>query len=93
MDALQMTEDNPHLMYQSKRPGFAHMCGHDGHVVCLLAFVWKYVAVVDNIPSNKVVRLLFQPSEEGPGSGAKQMIEEGVLEGVNEVYGLHNWPT
>lgn len=37
------------------------------------------------------VRLLFQPAEEGPG-GAEQMIKEGCLEGVDEVYGLHNIP-
>ncbi len=37
------------------------------------------------------VRLLFQPAEEGPG-GAKPMIEEGCLQGIDEVYGFHNVP-
>ena len=92
MDALTMTEENGHLEYMSKRPGFAHMCGHDGHVACLVGFAWKYVQLLDKIPENKVIRLLFQPSEEGPKSGAKQMIEEGVLDGVDEIYGYHNWP-
>jgi metal-dependent amidase/aminoacylase/carboxypeptidase family protein len=50
MDALTMTEDNTHLTYMSKRPGFAHMCGHDGHVACLVAFAWKYLQVLDKIP-------------------------------------------
>jgi len=45
----------------------------------------------DKIPKNKKVRLLYQPAEEGPG-GAKQMIEEGCLDGVDEVYGYHNVP-
>ena len=45
----------------------------------------------DEVPGN--VRLLFQPAEEGVrGGGAKVMVEEGVLDGVREVYGLHNWP-
>ena len=63
MDALTMTEDNTHLSYMSKRPGFAHMCGHDGHVACLVAFAWKYIPYLDKIPENKTIRLLFQPSE------------------------------
>jgi len=43
------------------------------------------------IPRNFLVRFLFQPAEEGPG-GAVPMIQEGALEGVTEVYGMHNWP-
>ncbi len=35
---------------------------------------------------------MFQPAEEGPG-GALPMIKEGCLEGVDEVYGLHNFPS
>jgi hippurate hydrolase len=69
------------------------MCGHDGHVTCLLAFVMRFLDDAHNIPSNKTVRLLFRPSEEGPGSGAKVMVQEGCMEGVDEVYGFHNWPT
>ena len=38
------------------------------------------------------VKLLFQPAEEG-GAGAKVMIEEGALQGVSAVFGLHVWPT
>jgi len=43
------------------------------------------------IPTGSKVRLMFQPAEEGPG-GAKPMIEEGALDGIDEVYGLHNVP-
>jgi amidohydrolase len=39
------------------------------------------------------VRLLFQPAEEGVrGGGARVMVEEGALDGVDEIYGLHSWP-
>ena len=45
----------------------------------------------ERIPGN--VRLVFQPAEEGVrGGGARVMVEEGVLDGVAEAYGLHNWP-
>ena len=67
------------------------MCGHDGHVAMLMAATEVIVKKRNKIPSNKTVRLLFQPAEEGPG-GAKPMIKEKCLVGVDEVYGLHNVP-
>jgi hippurate hydrolase len=51
------------------------MCGHDGHVACLVGFVPLFLAELKKIPSNKTIRLLFQPSEEGPISGAELMIK------------------
>ena len=39
MDALSMVEANHDLSYRSKNEGIAHMCGHDGHMTCLTAFV------------------------------------------------------
>ncbi|EAR99577.2 amidohydrolase (macronuclear) [Tetrahymena thermophila SB210] len=92
IDALSMKEDNPHLEYQSTN-GAAHMCGHDGHTTCLLGFASLYMDILHKIPQNKVIRLLFQPSEEGPESGAFVMIQDGCLDQVQEVYGFHNWPT
>ena len=38
------------------------------------------------------VKLLFQPAEEG-GAGAKVMVDEGAMQGVSAVFGLHVWPT
>ena len=37
------------------------------------------------------VVLLFQPAEEG-GAGGKRFVEEGALEGVLGVHGIHVWP-
>lgn len=39
MDALEMVETNKNLEYASKNHGCAHMCGHDGHMACLVGFV------------------------------------------------------
>lgn len=50
------------------------MCGHDGHIACLVGFAMKYVPLLHKIPSNKIIRLIFQPSEEGPESGAVRII-------------------
>jgi amidohydrolase len=90
MDALETSEDNFDLEYRSVTNG-AHLCGHDGHVVGLLGGVSLFVEHLDQIPKNKSIRLLFQPAEEKVG-GAKRMVEEGCLKGVQEVWGLHNIP-
>eukprot|EP00825_Cyclidium_porcatum_P051199 TRINITY_DN9343_c0_g1_i2.p1 TRINITY_DN9343_c0_g1~~TRINITY_DN9343_c0_g1_i2.p1 ORF type:complete len:266 (+),score=36.18 TRINITY_DN9343_c0_g1_i2:243-1040(+) len=92
IDALEMKENNPHLPYQSQTKA-AHMCGHDGHTTCLLGFTCKYLDLLDKVPSNKLLKLLFQPSEEGPEHGAKIVISEGWLDQVQEIYGMHNWPS
>ena len=39
MDALSMNELNEDLPYKSVNQGAAHMCGHDGHMACLVGFV------------------------------------------------------
>lgn len=62
MDALSMVETNEHLEYKSKNHGAAHMCGHDGHMTCLVSFVPIFLNNIAKIPKNKTIRLLFQPS-------------------------------
>ncbi|KAA0159070.1 hypothetical protein FNF31_05022 [Cafeteria roenbergensis] len=92
MDALPMTEDTGDLPWASSRPGAAHMCGHDGHMANLLGVARLVAARRDRLPSDRVLRMLWQPAEEGPG-GAAPMVAEGAMTGVAEVYGFHNWPT
>jgi len=91
IDALAMTEGNMDLSYRSINQGAAHMCGHDGHLTCLVGAAILFSRVRNLIPKNYGIRFLFQPAEEGPG-GARPMIKEGALEGVDEIYGMHNWP-
>jgi metal-dependent amidase/aminoacylase/carboxypeptidase family protein len=67
------------------------MCGHDIHITCLVGGAAKILEKINQIPSDKHVRLLFQPAEEQLG-GAFGMIQEGALLGVDEVYGMHNTP-
>jgi len=90
IDALPMFEGNKHLEYRSKTKA-AHMCGHDGHTTCLLGGISMILQELENIPSNKEIRAIFQPAEE-IGKGAQKMIEEGCLEGLDEIYGMHNYP-
>ncbi|MCR9086903.1 MAG: M20 family metallopeptidase [Rhodobacteraceae bacterium] len=89
MDALPI-EEATGLDHASTVPGAMHACGHDGHTAMLLGAA-RYLAETRSFDGTVVV--LFQPAEEG-GGGAKVMVDEGVLDrfGVQEVYGMHNWP-
>ena len=87
MDALPIQEEN-NLDYKSLNDGVMHACGHDGHMAILLGVA---NALSKNSKLKKgTVRFIFQPAEEGLG-GAKYMIEDGCLDKVDEIYGLHLW--
>ena len=90
IDCLPMQETTD-LPWRSVHAGRAHKCGHDGHTAILMGVAALLAGRRANMPGN--VRLVFQPAEEGVrGGGAKVMVEQGVLEQVDEIYALHNWP-
>lgn len=66
IDGLPFQEDTG-VEYTSEHKNMIHGCGHDGHIVILIATIEYYLEHIDKIPSNFGVRFLFQPAEEGLG--------------------------
>lgn len=88
IDALPIHEETG-ADWSSQSQGCMHACGHDGHTATLFAATQWLKLKEGELPGP--VTLLFQPAEEG-GHGAKRMIEDGALQGVEAVFGWHNWP-
>lgn len=89
MDALPIQEQNTHE-YKSVHHGKAQMCGHDAHTAMLLGAA-RILSQHQN-ELNTDVRFIFQPNEENAPGGAPAMIKDGVLDGVDEIFGMHVWP-
>ncbi|SCJ49868.1 Uncharacterized hydrolase YxeP [Anaerotruncus sp. 2789STDY5834896] len=85
IDALSLTEHTD-LPFKSINDGFMHACGHDTHGAMLLGAARLLSEIRDQYSGT--VRLLFQPAEE-VCEGAKLMIEQGAMQGVDYAYGIH----
>lgn len=83
-DAIAIQEPDT-LEYASKKPGFSHKCGHDGHSASLAAFAME----IDQDGSDNNIYFLFQHAEE-TGEGAREacvFIEEN---NIDEIFAFHN---
>lgn len=79
-DALPILEEND-VEYKSKNEGIMHACGHDAHTASMLGALKILHKTKDHWRGT--IKFIFQPAEERLPGGAKQMIEEGVLENPN----------
>lgn len=89
-DALAI-QDQKCVPYKSKVPGVMHACGHDAHTATLLGVATVLNERKDEMEGNVV--LIFQFAEEVTPGGAKPMIEDGCLDGVDVIFGTHLWAT
>ncbi|MGO3022453.1 MAG: M20 metallopeptidase family protein [Brevibacterium sp.] len=91
MDALPVNEETDYPFASTN--GAMHACGHDLHTSGLIGAVRLLAAHRDELPGSVI--FMFQPNEEGDG-GAKNMIDEGMLEAAGErpvaAYAIHVKP-
>lgn len=87
-DALAIQEEND-LPYKSKVAGKMHACGHDGHTATLLGLAKALNKMKSEITGNII--FIHQHAEEVAPGGAKPMIEDGCLDGVDVIFGTHLW--
>jgi amidohydrolase len=84
IDALPINEENK-VPYRSGTSGVMHACGHDAHSAILLGTT---LALYRARPLPIAWRSIFQPSEE-TGRGAREMVNQGALKGVDAIIALH----
>ncbi|MEB3225152.1 MAG: M20 family metallopeptidase [Synechococcus sp.] len=89
MDALPIQECT-NLDYASTKMGIMHACGHDVHTTVGLGAAMVLAQLPEAIAGN--VRFLFQPAEE-IAQGAKWMVDDGALTGIDGILGVHVFPS
>ncbi|MBO0440656.1 M20 metallopeptidase family protein [Candidatus Enterococcus ikei] len=89
IDALPIVEESD-VDFPSENHGVMHACGHDTHTAMLLGAVKVLTEMQDKIAGT--VKFIFQPAEEEPPGGAKLLVEAGVMDDVDMVFGLHIMP-
>lgn len=89
LDALPIAEISGRP-YRSRRPGKAHLCGHDGHMAIVCAVAMR---LHRRRPRRGRVVLLFQPAEE-TGAGAQAVIGDPEFARIRPdfAFSLHNLP-
>jgi amidohydrolase len=88
-DALPVTEESG-VDFASETPGVMHACGHDTHTAMLMGAAKTLAGLRDEL--HGCIRFIFQPAEEVPPGGAKDLVAAGVFDDVEYVFGLHIFP-
>src|SRR3954447_3194596 len=88
-DALPIVEETD-VPFRSKKPGVMHACGHDGHTAYLLVLADCLIQLKSELAGT--IKIIHQHAEEAPPGGAKSMIESGLLDDLDAIFGVHLFP-
>ena len=89
-DALPILEETD-VPFKSKNEGVMHACGHDAHTAYLLVLADCLIQIKSEIPGT--IKIIHQHAEEVPPGGAKSIVESGLLDDLDAVFGTHVFPT
>lgn len=88
-DALPIQEEAD-VPFKSNIDGVMHACGHDGHTAYLLVLADCLIQLKDQIPGT--IKIVHQHAEEVPPGGAKSIVESGLLDDLDNMFGIHLLP-
>ncbi|RNF39812.1 amidohydrolase [Planococcus salinus] len=88
-DALPIHEETD-VPFRSQNEGAMHACGHDGHTAYLLVLADCLIQLKSELSGT--VKIIHQHAEETPPGGAKSIVESGVLDDLDAVFGIHLFP-
>ncbi|ACO48183.1 M20 family metallopeptidase [Deinococcus deserti] len=86
MDALPIQE-NTDFDFASRNDGVMHACGHDGHTAMLLGAAQVLSEQQEQLRGE--IRFIFQHAEELFPGGGQQVVDAGVMDGVDVAVGTH----
>ncbi|AFM42292.1 amidohydrolase [Desulfosporosinus acidiphilus SJ4] len=89
-DAVPVDEET-NLPFKSKNKGVMHACGHDGHTAYLMVLADCLIQLKASLPGT--IKIIHQPAEETPPGGSKGMLESGLLDNLDAIFGIHLFPT
>lgn len=89
IDALPLQENSGET-FASVKPGVMHACGHDAHAAMLMGAASVLCKLRDKLRGS--IKFIFQPAEEVPPGGARELVELGVVDDVEHIFGLHMAP-
>jgi amidohydrolase len=88
IDALPVHEKTG-LSFASEHAGLMHACGHDAHTGIAIGIA----LALSRLDVEGSVRFLFQHAEEQFPGGAQELVDEGILEGVERIIAFHVDPS
>ena len=88
-DALPIQEEVD-VPFKSQNAGVMHACGHDGHTAYMLVLADCLIQLKSELSGT--IKIIHQHAEETPPGGAKSIVESGVLDDLDAVFGIHLFP-